>query len=220
VALSRAAHDARNLAATVRATRVQRLSLVRSWAVVRHDVELSDLEAFDLVVCAWLPKQGTGGLGQAHVRALQQRGALVVSHLRLVPQVRSSRGSTAQTVEWSVLHPSLQAHPAGASARRPGGSVVKAAEVAAGQGFDGVYLDELDLCQSSPAAARALKELLRRLGRAVPDLLVIAQQAPELSTATGVDAFGFERPLLEPTDERGADRPAADGEPSRRQEDA
>jgi hypothetical protein len=66
-------------------------------------------------------------------------------------------------------------------------------------GFDGLYLDDLDLGRSSDFARGALGALVGEVAAAAPDLLLITQNHATVAGNVAIDGYGYDRPLLRAT---------------------
>jgi hypothetical protein len=153
-----------------------------------------DLEGFSLVVLGGMWSAGSSFLRLTDVRNLQDHGVLVIAHLPLATAVRVSPQAA------SVASPSDgAAATSGADPRRASSPelILALARSAAEHGFDGVYLDDLDV--AAPASGRHAKfcMLVRSIREQCPNLLLMAQRSPASLASGLVDAFGHDAPLLE-----------------------
>jgi hypothetical protein len=179
-----------------RATRLRRLDDVRNWACLLTVVPPRDLETFELIVVG--PAYSASVAGRAAVAALRTEHCLVVSLLPLGPLVRQLGAAERARARWTRWR--LVPRDVAATASEWGAAVAGKVRELVDAGFDGVYLDDLDLPFAHVGRPR-LAGLIREARRAIPDHLLLAQDVDGLPGDVTFDALGPRGPLLPPVEE-------------------
>ncbi|MBB4663964.1 endo alpha-1,4 polygalactosaminidase [Conexibacter arvalis] len=178
-----------------RARRAQALRAARRWApVLGAEPDACDLSGYDLVVI-----DGVGERGG-------DRRRVAAALARLVPDTLVLSYLSVGTVEaWRPYAPRVpaawQLEPVPdwpderyADVRAPGWRTLMAEQAAAlaAAGFDGLYLDNLDVAEDHPPLADALVELVAALRAAAPSLLLVAQNGLAVADRLPIDGIAHE----------------------------
>jgi hypothetical protein len=161
-----------------------RLAEVRNWACLLAVVPPSDLETFDLVVAG--PDYAASASGQQVVEALRAERCLVVAILPLGPLLRQLGAAERARARWTRWRRAPWDGVASMVERRA--EVARRVRRLIDSGFDGVYLDDLDLPLGH--GGRDLDELIRAARHALPDHLLLAQAVEWLPGDVAFDALG------------------------------
>jgi uncharacterized protein (TIGR01370 family) len=178
-----------------RSSRLAALRRVRRWAPVIGAGTLPALDAPDLVVVDGLPDAGGDATGaRARLAGARRTGALVIAYLS-VGTVESWRPYASEVpAAWTL----------GALPGWEGERVVDAradgwrhlmARTARGLrelGFDGLFLDNLDVAEDHPRTQDAMVALVADVRAAASDLLLIAQNGLATIDRLPVDAISHE----------------------------
>jgi cysteinyl-tRNA synthetase len=177
-----------------RSGRLAALRRVRSWAPVIGADALPALEAPDLIVVDGLPEAGGDDSGaRARLAAARATGALVIAYLS-VGTVEDWRAYASEVApEWTLGPVAGWDGERFVDARTVGWRRIMAREAAGLQerGFDGIFLDNLDVAEDHPATQDALVELVEAIGRAADRSLLIAQNG--LATIDRLPVDGVSR---------------------------
>ena len=168
---------------------------VRRWAPVFGVDVLEDPSGYDLIAIDGLPDAGgDDDAARARLATARATGALVVSYLSVgtvegwrtyAPEVRSS---------WTHGRVSGWPKERYVDARERGWQEIMAREAAglASAGFDGLYLDNLDVGEECPETQPGLVQLVAGLRAIAPDLLLVAQNGLSVVDRLDVDAIAHE----------------------------
>ncbi len=177
------------------AKRLARLHAVCSWAPVIGGFDLRSLGDFDLVVVDGVrQRDGSVDASARDVRALHKRGALVLAYLSVgtvedwrhyAPRV-SDRWKLGQVPGWKGEQ------YVDVRSRGWQEMMVREAGALAAVGFDGLYLDNLDVAEVAPATRRGVIALVRKLRAAVPPLLLVGQNGLVVADRLPIDAIAHE----------------------------
>jgi uncharacterized protein (TIGR01370 family) len=187
--------DRRTDSPATRSPRLAALRRVRRWAPVIGADTLPGLDAPDLVVVDGLPDAGGDATGaRARLAGARGTGALVIAYLS-VGTVESWRPYASEVpAAWT-----LGALPGWAGERvvdaRADGWRRLMARTARGLrelGFDGLFLDNLDVAEDHPRTQDAMVALVADIRAAVSDLLLIAQNGLATIDRLPVDAISHE----------------------------
>lgn len=175
--------------------RLERLRDVCAWAPAFGGVPLRRLHGFDLVVVDGVrQKDGTVDVGRAGVRALRRDGALVLSYLSVGTLERWRHYARPRAYRWALGPVDGWPGEHYADTRRRGWRELMKAE--AGRlrraGFDGLYLDNVDVAEVYPQTRVGVIRLVRDLRRAVPGLLLVPQNGLAVAGRIPVDAIAHE----------------------------
>jgi hypothetical protein len=170
---------------------VERLADVRNWACLLAVVPPGDLATFELVVAG--PAYATSAAGREVVAALRAERCLVVSLLPLGPLLRRRGAAERARAPWRSR---LLRAPGDAAASMVEWRAELARRVrwSTDSGFDGVYLDDLDLSLAHIGRPHAV-ELIRDARRFLPKHLLLAQAVDWLPGDVTFDALGPSSPL-------------------------
>ena len=183
-------HERTDPAAT-RSARLAALRRVTGWAPVIGADELPALHGAGLVVI-----DGVGGDAGARARlaAARATGALVVAYLSVgtVEDWRPYAGEVPD--EWTLGPMPGWAGERHVDARADGWRRIMAREAAAlaAAGFDGLFLDNLDVAEDHPQTQDAMVELVEDVRAAAGDVLLIAQNGLAIVDRLPVDAVARE----------------------------
>jgi len=168
---------------------------VRRWAPVFGADVLEDTSGYDLIAIDGLPDaSGDDGAARARLAAARASGALVLSYLSVgtvegwrtyAPEVRAS---------WTRGRVSGWPNERYVDARERGWQEIMAGAAAtlATAGFDGLYLDNLDVGEEFPQTQPGLVELVAGLRAIAPDLVLVAQNGLAVVDRLDVDAIAHE----------------------------
>ena len=182
-------------AQAVHRERVERLRRVCSWAPVFGGVDAATLQGFDMVVVdAVRSADDDVGTAPAEVTTLRRRGVLVLAYLS-VGTVEDWRHYGAGVPGSWVLGP-VEGWPGEryVDARQAGWRrlMVQEAETMAADGFDGLYLDNLDVAEDFPRTRRGVVALVEQLRAAAPALLLVAQNGLAVDHRLPIDGVAHE----------------------------
>jgi uncharacterized protein (TIGR01370 family) len=179
---------------TLHASRVRRLEQVRAWAPVFGDADVATLDSYDLVVVDGLGDEHGAQLSRTSLAPLHASGALVLSYLsvgtvekwRLYARQVPSSWTLAEVEEWPDERY--------VDARERGWQQIMETQARhlERRGFDGLYLDNLDVAEDFPATRAGLTQLVKRLRTAVPDMLLVAQNGLAIADELPIDAIAHE----------------------------
>jgi uncharacterized protein (TIGR01370 family) len=179
----------------IHAARVARLRRARRWAPVIGAYALPDVGGCDLVVVDGLPERdGSWAGAAARLAAARQAGALVLAYLS-VGTVEDWRPYAAGVPADWTLGPVLGWEGERyADARRRGWRALMARQAGALQsaGFDGLFLDNLDVAEEFPDTKDAVVALVAELRATAPALLLCAQNGLAVADRLPIDALGHE----------------------------
>jgi cysteinyl-tRNA synthetase, unknown class len=187
-------HDRPDPPAT-RSGRLAALRRVRSWAPVIGADALPALDAPDLVVVDGLPEaRGDDGGARARLAAARATGALVIAYLS-VGTVEDWRAYASEVAPgWTLGPVPGWEGERFVDARASGWRRIMAREAAGLQerGFDGIFLDNLDVAEDHPATQDALVELVVGIRAAAAEALLVAQNGLTTIDRLPVDAVARE----------------------------
>ena len=175
--------------------RLARLVKVCSWAPGFGGAPVSGLRGFDLVVVDGVrQKDGTVDVGPAGVRALRRGGALVLSYLSVGTLERWRHYATQRAYRWTLRAVDGWPGERYVDARNRGWRRLMRAEALRLRraGFDGLYLDNVDVAEVYPRTRPGLIRLVRNLRQAVPGLLLVQQNGLVVVEAVPTDAIAHE----------------------------
>jgi uncharacterized protein (TIGR01370 family) len=175
--------------------RAARLREVCDWAPIFGDADPAGAGTFDVVVVdAVAQPNGYSATSPATLRALQGEGALVLAYLS-VGTVEEWR-HYAQRVPgtWTLGPVDGWAGERYVDARNQGWRALMAREARtlAAAGFDGLYLDNLDVAELHPRTADGVVTLVEGLAEAAPDLLLVAQNGLAVADRLPIDGLAHE----------------------------
>jgi cysteinyl-tRNA synthetase len=178
-----------------RDARLAALRRVRSWAPVIGAYALPALDGPDLIVVDGLPDAAGDDSGAcARLAAARATGALVIAYLSVgtLEDWRSYASEAAP--EWTLGPMEGWEGERLVDARAEGWRRIMAREAAALQerGFDGVFLDNLDVAEDHPETQDALVELVEGVRAAAGESLLIAQNGLATIDRLPVDAVSRE----------------------------
>jgi cysteinyl-tRNA synthetase len=177
------------------ASRRSALHAARRWApAFGCDPDACDLSDYELIVIDGVGEDDRDARRVAATLARLRAHALVLSYLSL-GTVEDWRPYAAKVPRAWMLGP-VDDWPGEqyADVRQQGWQrlMVEQAVALAAEGFDGLYLDNLDVAEDHPALADALVELVFALRAAAPDLLLVAQNGLAVDSRLPVDAVAHE----------------------------
>jgi uncharacterized protein (TIGR01370 family) len=178
-----------------RGSRLAALRRVRRWAPVIGADTLPALDAPDLVVVDGLPDAAGDATGaRARLAAARATGALVIAYLS-VGTVESWRAYAPEVpATWTLGDlPDWEGERV-VDARAEGWRRLMAREAAGlrGLGFDGLFLDNLDVAEDHPRTQDAMVALVAGIRAAASDLLLVAQNGLATIDRLPVDAVSHE----------------------------
>jgi uncharacterized protein (TIGR01370 family) len=177
------------------ARRRDALQAARRWApAFGCDLSTCDLSGYELLVIDGI---GESERDQRHVARLLpnfQEHALVLAYLSVgtVEEWRPYASRVPQ--EWTLGTVEEWDGERYADLRVPGWRELMAEQAAilAALGFDGLYLDNLDVAEDHPPLADALVELVKELRATVPELLLVAQNGLAIDERLPLDGVAHE----------------------------
>lgn len=175
--------------------RAAALAAARRWAPVFgcDDLAAHDLSGYELVVVDGVGDADGGRPSAVELVALR-RHALVLAYLS-VGTVEAWRPYARE------VPPAWQLDPvegwegeryADVSAAGWRALMARTAAALARDGYDGLYLDNLDLAEDRPALAAPLAELVAGVRAAAPELLLVAQNGLAVADALPIDGIAHE----------------------------
>jgi cysteinyl-tRNA synthetase len=177
------------------AERRRALRDVRRWAPVIGAEVLEDPSGYDLVAIDGLAGAGgDGSVARARLATARASGALVLSYIS-VGTVEGWRSYAPEVpASWTLGPVPGWPQERYVDARERGWQAIMAREAAAlaTAGFDGLYLDNLDVGHDFPQTQLGLVELVDGLRAAVPDLLLVAQNGLAVVDRLPVDGISHE----------------------------
>lgn len=171
------------------------LATATAWAPVFGGVELDELGAYDLVVVDGTPdRDGHVEATPADVARLRRAGTLVIAYVsigtsedwRAHTRDLPAEAQLAALEDWDgeryvdASHPTWQER------------ILELARLLEDAGFDGLYLDNLDVAEDYPETASGVVALVTRLREDRPDLLLVAQNGLSVLERLPVDAVSHE----------------------------
>jgi cysteinyl-tRNA synthetase len=177
-----------------RTARLQALHRCARWAPVIGADVLGDLDGHDLVVVDGLADaDGDDRLARRRLSAVPH-GALAISYLSLgtIEKWRSYAGEVPNA--WTLGRVHGWPGERYVDARRSGWQEIMLREAVkiAERGFDGLFLDNLDVSDDHPRTRTGVVELVQRLRASVGDLLLVAQNGLGTVEHLPVDAISHE----------------------------
>lgn len=172
------------------------LSVARRWApAFGCDPAACDLSGYELVVI--------DGVGEADAEAdaalaavlpRLREHALVLSYLSVGTVEEWRPYGPRVPREWTLGPVPDWPRERYADVRAAGWRELMAEQAVAlaAAGFDGLYLDNLDVADDHPALAGALVELVEQLRAAAPELLLVAQNGLAVAERLPIDAIAHE----------------------------
>jgi uncharacterized protein (TIGR01370 family) len=187
--------DHRTDSPATRSARLAALRRVRSWAPVIGADALPALDGPDLVVVDGLPDAaGDDAAARARLAAARATGALVIAYLS-VGTVEDWRPYAPEVApEWTLGPMPGWEGERFADVRADGWRRIMVREAAALQarGFDGLFLDNLDVAEEHSRTRDALVELVGEIRAAASVSLLIAQNGLATIDRLPVDAVSRE----------------------------
>lgn len=178
-----------------RTARLELLDQVGRWAPVFGGVAPELLLGYDLVVVDGLPdRDGHVDTGPDSVSMLRDHGVLVLAYLS-VGTIEDWRAHTADLPAEAALDAVdgwEGEHWADARVAAWTDVLVEVAARLEAGGFDGLYLDNLDVAELYPATSAAVVELVASLHERVPSLLLVAQNGLAVADDLPIDAIAHE----------------------------
>lgn len=179
----------------IHAQRLRRLRRVCAWAPMMGATAVGRLRGFDLVVADGVrPKEGSVTTSADDVRALRRSGALVLAYLS-IGTVENWRHYAANVPDrWTLGPVDGWEGERYVDARVEGWQrmMEREARTLREAGFDGVYLDNVDVAEEFPETARGVVDLVRRLRSAAPELLIVGQNGLFVARQLPLDALSHE----------------------------
>lgn len=175
--------------------RVKRLRNVCRWAPVFGGVAASDIQGFELaVVDGVAQRNGSVDAAPREVRSLRKRGMLVVSYLSVGTVEGWRHYAPMVPASWTLADVEGWPNERFVDVRQRGWQRIMVAEiqVLASAGFDGVYLDNLDVAEQFPETKAAVVELVTKMRAAAPALLLIGQNGLVVASRLPIDAVAHE----------------------------
>jgi uncharacterized protein (TIGR01370 family) len=158
-------------------------------------VDAARIRGYELAVVDGVREaDGASDISAEQVSALQQGGTLVVSYLS-VGTVESWRAyATEVSASWTIGPVENWPEERYVDVRESGWQkiMVREARSLAASGFDGLYLDNLDIAEEFPETREAVIELVTKLRAAVPDVLLVAQNGLSVAERLPIDAIAHE----------------------------
>lgn len=178
-----------------RSSRLAALRRVRRWAPLIGAHTLPALDRPDLIVVDGLPDaSGDDAAARRRLAAARTTGALVIAYLS-VGTVEDWRPYAPEVApEWTFGPVAGWPGERYVDARAAGWQriVARAAAGLQALGFDGLYLDNLDVAEDRPQTKDALVALVEGIGAAAADVLLIAQNGLATVDRLPVDAISRE----------------------------
>lgn len=177
------------------AERRRALRDIRRWAPLIGASVLEDPSGYDLVVIDGLPDaEGDDSSAGARLAAARATGALVLSYVS-VGTLEGWRSYAHEVPRsWTLGQVPDWPNERYVDARERGWQEIMAREAAAlaTAGFDGLYLDNLDVGEEFPQTQPGLVQLVGALRAVVPELLLVAQNGLAIVERLTVDAIAHE----------------------------
>jgi uncharacterized protein (TIGR01370 family) len=177
------------------AERVARLHAVCAWAPVFGGADVRSLHGFDLAVVDGVrQRDGTVDASTADVRLLHRRGMLVLSYLSIGTLERWRHYARPRAYRWTLGPVDGWAGERYVDARKRGWRELMKAEARrlARAGFDGLYLDNVDVAEVYPRTRWGVIRLVRGVRAAVPGLLLVAQNGLVVADRLPLDGIAHE----------------------------
>ena len=178
-----------------RADRARRLAAACAWAPVHGGTGLDRAGGFDVVVVdAVAQSDGYVETAREDVRALQADGALVLAYLSVGTVERWRHYAAGVPRSWTLGAVDGWPGERFVDARKAGWRALMAreAQTLAAAGYDGLYLDNLDVAELHPRTATGVVKLVEGLADAAPDLLLVAQNGLAVADRLPIDGLGHE----------------------------
>jgi uncharacterized protein (TIGR01370 family) len=175
--------------------RATRLREACDWAPVFGEVDPVRAGSFDVVVVdAVAQPNGYSATSPERLRALQDGGALVLAYLSVGTVEEWRHYASGVPRSWTFGPVPGWAGERYIDARNEGWQALMAREAGtlAAAGFDGLYLDNLDVAELHPRTADGVVSLVEGLGEAAPDLLLVAQNGLAVADRLPIDGLAHE----------------------------
>lgn len=182
-------------AADPHATRVRQLAAVERWAPVFGGFDPRLITGFDLAVVDAVPQpDGYRDATPEDVDLLHRRGMLVLAYLSVGTVERWRHYAADVPSSWTLAPVEGWEGERYVDARVRGWRDLmrREARALAAAGFDGLYLDNLDVAEEFPRTRSGVVALVRELRRAVPDMLLVAQNGLSVTGRIPIDAIAHE----------------------------
>jgi len=182
-------------AANPHATRVRELTAVERWAPVFGGFDPRLITGFDLAVVDAVPQpDGYRDATREDVELLHDRGMLVLAYLSVGTVERWRHYAAGVPSSWTLAPVEGWEGERYVDARARGWRELmrREARALAAAGFDGLYLDNLDVAEGFPQTRPGVVTLVRELRRAVPDILLVAQNGLSVATRIPIDGIAHE----------------------------
>ena len=176
-------------------TAPRRLAAACAWAPVLGGTGLDRAGGFDVVVVdAVAQRDGYVGTAREDVRALQADGALVLAYLSVGTVERWRHYAAGVPRSWTLGAVDGWPGERFVDARKAGWRALMAreAQTLAAAGYDGLYLDNLDVAELHPRTAAGVVKLVEGLADAAPDLLLVAQNGLAVADRLPIDGLAHE----------------------------
>lgn len=158
-------------------------------------VEAARIRGYELAVVDGVPRaDGASDVSPEQVSGLQQGGTLVASYLS-VGTVEGWRAYAKEvSAAWTLGPVENWPEERYVDVRQIGWQkiMVREARSLAASGFDGLYLDNLDIAEEFPKTRAALVQLVTELRAVEPDLLLVAQNGLSVAERLPIDAIAHE----------------------------
>jgi cysteinyl-tRNA synthetase len=178
-----------------RARRRELLRAARRWApVFGADPAGCDLRGFELVVLDGVGDREPGSAPTPALIAALRQHAVVLGYLSVGTLEGWRPYASRAPVAWTLEALDDWPDEAYVDVRHDGWQQLMAEQAVALQaaGFDGLYLDNLDVVEDHPALADAMAALVRGLRAAAPRLLIVGQNGLFIADRLPLDAIAHE----------------------------
>jgi uncharacterized protein (TIGR01370 family) len=179
---------------TLHASRVRRLEQARGWAPVFQDADVATLDSYDLVVLDGIGDEHGPQLSRTDLAPLRASGTLVLSYLSVGTVEEWRPYASRVPSSWTLAKVEEWPDERYVDARERGWQQIMKTQARdlERRGFDGLYLDNLDVAEDFPATREGLVQLVKALRTTVTSMLLVAQNGLAIADELPIDAIAHE----------------------------
>jgi cysteinyl-tRNA synthetase, unknown class len=182
--------------ATAHAERLALLAAVECWAPVFSMDDPGVVTGYDMVVVDGVPDwEFDTAAGPAEIARWNEQGTLAIAYMSVGTAEEWRHYDDEVDPDWVFEEVPDWPGEYYVDAREPGWRelVVDAAQELADRGFDGIYLDYIDVVDDHPETTEGMLTLVDELRDALPELLIIGQNGQTIAGALPIDAISQEQ---------------------------
>jgi uncharacterized protein (TIGR01370 family) len=182
--------------ASLHAERLAQLAAVECWAPVFSMDTPGVVTGYDMVVVDGVPDwEFDTAAGPAEIEQWHAEGTLAIAYMSVGTAEEWRHYDDEVDPDWLFEEVPDWPGETYVDAREPGWRelVVDAARELADRGFDGIYLDYIDVVDDYPATTEGMITLVNELRDALPELLIIGQNGQTIARELPIDAISQEQ---------------------------